>query len=270
MKTRLALLAALVGAASLTVAAQAGQQHYSAWEPAQKIDEIERQQLGAEHAVPGRVPDPVTRRAQPLHGLEPSGREGPARHLGRPPAEPRTPRGAHPRTSASPSTRPRTTSVRRRSSSGGLFFVSREALPGSCGLGDIYFTRYSRKHGWSEPQHLGCAPDGPNSALDEQGPSYVEAGWTPSLYFSRSSATVPGDIFVSEGFAGLGLRPGHGRRRVERPGGERHPAERAEGRARGRLLLEPHGHARRPGHLGRDAARASTTRGRRPSIWARR
>jgi len=41
---------------------------------------------------------------------------------------------------------------------GGLFFVSREALPGSCGLGDIYFTRYNRNHGWSEPQHLACAP----------------------------------------------------------------------------------------------------------------
>jgi hypothetical protein len=34
---------------------------------------------------------------------------------------------------------------------GGLFFVSREALPASCGLGDIYFTRHTRRHGWSEP-----------------------------------------------------------------------------------------------------------------------
>ena len=90
---------------------------------------------------------------------------------------------------------------------GGLFFVSREALPGSCGLGDIYFTRHSRKHGWSEPQNLGCAPDGPNGELDEQGPSYVEAGPKASLYFSRSSATVPGDIFVSTGFAGWGFGP---------------------------------------------------------------
>jgi WD40-like Beta Propeller Repeat len=85
---------------------------------------------------------------------------------------------------------------------GGLFFVSREALPGSCGLGDIYFTRHSRKHGWSEPQHLACAPDGPNSALDEQGPSYVTAGGGAQLYFSRSSATVPGEIFVARGRAG--------------------------------------------------------------------
>jgi hypothetical protein len=90
---------------------------------------------------------------------------------------------------------------------GGLFFVSREALPGSCGQGDIYFTRHSRRHGWSEPQHLACAPAGPNSPLDEQGPSYVEAGWKASLYFSSSSATVPGEIFVSHGRAGWGFGP---------------------------------------------------------------
>lgn len=85
---------------------------------------------------------------------------------------------------------------------GGLFFVSREALSGSCGLGDIYFTRFNRIHGWSEPMHLACAPEGPNSALDEQGPSYVEADGQGILYFSRSSTTVPGDIYVSEGIAG--------------------------------------------------------------------
>jgi hypothetical protein len=89
----------------------------------------------------------------------------------------------------------------------GMFFVSREALPGSCGQGDIYFTRYSRRHRWSEPQHLGCAPAGPNSELDEQGPSYVKAGRKARLYFSRSSATVPGDLFVSRGRAGRGFGP---------------------------------------------------------------
>jgi hypothetical protein len=77
---------------------------------------------------------------------------------------------------------------------GGLFFVSREALPGSCGLADIYFTRRDPARGWSEPEHLACAPAGPNSALDEQGPSYVQA----RLYFSRSSATVAGDLYVSK------------------------------------------------------------------------
>ena len=103
---------------------------------------------------------------------------------------------------------------------GGLFFVSREALPGSCGLGDIYFTRYTRKHGWSEPQHLGCAPDGPNSALDEQGPSYVETGRRPSLVLLEQLRDRPGR---------------HLRQRGPSPGGTFGPAVpvvRAERRAR--------------------------------------
>ena len=82
----------------------------------------------------------------------------------------------------------------------GLFFISREPLAGSCGLGDIYFSRENPAHGWSEPTHLGCAPDGPNTALDEMGPSYVETDSGASLYYSSSSATVPGDIFVSDGY----------------------------------------------------------------------
>ena len=86
---------------------------------------------------------------------------------------------------------------------GGLFFVSRKATGEACGLGDIYFTRLKPTHGWLEPLHLACAPEGPNSALDEQGPSYVEAGEQALLYFSRSSASVPGDIYVSEQVAGL-------------------------------------------------------------------
>jgi hypothetical protein len=81
---------------------------------------------------------------------------------------------------------------------GGLFFVSREANTGSCGLGDIYFTRNNPTKGWTEPRNLGCAPGGPNTALDEQGPSYVENEDDEGfLYFSSSSAVVPGDIYVS-------------------------------------------------------------------------
>jgi hypothetical protein len=82
----------------------------------------------------------------------------------------------------------------------GLFFVSRKTTAESCGLADIYFTRLKHTGGWREPSHLACAPEGPNSALDEQGPSYLEAD-QPLLYFSRSSATVLGDIYVSEKLA---------------------------------------------------------------------
>jgi hypothetical protein len=86
----------------------------------------------------------------------------------------------------------------------GLFFVRR---PSACGLGDIYFSRFNPEHGWSEPERLACAPDGPNSVLDEMGPSYVSAGGGARLYFSSSrtaaqGGAVPGDIFVSRIGAG--------------------------------------------------------------------
>ena len=87
---------------------------------------------------------------------------------------------------------------------GGLFFVSREALPGACGQGDIYYTHRSAAGAWKEPERLLCAPAGPNSELDEQGPSWVAVNGKlrgrKLLYFSRSSVTpnVPGEIFVSE------------------------------------------------------------------------
>lgn len=86
----------------------------------------------------------------------------------------------------------------------GLFFVSREALPGACGQGDIYFTRRTGSAGWVEPERLLCAPAGPNSALDEQGPSWISAKGTlrgkKLLFFSRSSAApaVAGEIYVAE------------------------------------------------------------------------
>lgn len=79
----------------------------------------------------------------------------------------------------------------------GLFFVSRRVTDAACGLGDVYFSRRNPVGGWEVPHHLACAPNGPNSDLDEQGPSYVETDEGALLFFSRSSATTPGDIFTS-------------------------------------------------------------------------
>jgi hypothetical protein len=94
----------------------------------------------------------------------------------------------------------------------GLFFVSREALPGACGQGDIYFTH--RTGGtWAEPERLLCAPAGPNSALDEQGPSWIDVSGKlrgqKQLYFSRSSVSpaVAGEIFMSTRQAGARFGP---------------------------------------------------------------
>ena len=75
----------------------------------------------------------------------------------------------------------------------GLFFVSRRVTAGvTGGMGDIYFTREHPTRGWREPEHLACDFEGgPNTALDEQGPSYFVAGG-PQLYFSSGP-----DIYAS-------------------------------------------------------------------------
>lgn len=113
---------------------------------------------------------------------------------------------------------------------GRLFFVSRRTTEQSCGMGDVYMTRLNPVHGWRQPTHLACAPNGPNSALDEQGPSYVEiADDVAQLYFSRSSATVPGDIYVSEN-AGDGFGPAVAVGELNSAGNDIQPNVRKDGR----------------------------------------
>jgi len=195
-----------VTATALVLAGAASAKHFSAWAPAQKIDEIDgnSSELNTpfQDGCPIQSPDGLSLY---MASNRPGGlglldiwvarREstnapwGAPQNLG------------EPVNSAADDFCP--TPVR----GGGLFFVSREALPGSCGMGDIYFTRFSRTHGWREPVHLACGPSGPNSALDEQGPSYVRIGRNALLYFSRNSASVPGEIYVSERPAGGSFGP---------------------------------------------------------------
>lgn len=106
-----------------------------------------------------------------------------------------------------------------------LLFVSNRATEQSCGMGDIYVTRHDPKHGWRTPQHLACSPDGPNSALDEQGPSLVEIDGVEDLYFSRSAPTVPGDVFVSRDFG-----PATAVAELNSPGNDIQPNVRKDGR----------------------------------------
>jgi WD40-like Beta Propeller Repeat len=194
IRMKVALVGALVGAFALVAAAQAA--NFSAWGTAQKIDEI-----GGNHSeintpfqdgCPIQSPDGLSlyqasNRPGGEGGLDiwVSHRESTSDPWG----APRNLR--QPVNSASDEFCP--TPVR----GGGLFFVSREALPGSCGLGDIYFTKKDPVKGWKEPRNLGCAPGGPNTALDEQGPSYVEKNDHGFLFFSSSSTAVLGDINVS-------------------------------------------------------------------------
>ena len=195
LTTKAVLLAAFVSVLALAVAAPAA--NLSSWGTAQKIDEVggnsSELNTTSVDGCPIQSPDGLslymaTNRPGGLGGLDiwvahrasADDPWGAPENLG------------EPVNSASDDFCP--TPVR----GGGLFFVSREALPdSSCGQGDIYFARYNPARGWSEPRNLGCAPDGPNTALDEQGPSYVESDDEAFLFFSSSSAVVPGDIYVS-------------------------------------------------------------------------
>jgi len=196
---KVALVAALVSLTAIVAAAQAA--NFSEWGTAQKIDEIagNNSELNTpfQDGCPIQSPDGLSLYmasnrpgGQGLLDIWVAHREstddpwGAPENLG------------EPVNSAADDFCP--TPVR----GGGLFFVSREALPGSCGMGDIYFTRYNPTVGWSEPRNLGCAPGGPNTALDEQGPSYVENDDDAFLFFSSSSAVVPGDIYVSQKLSG--------------------------------------------------------------------
>jgi hypothetical protein len=197
---KVVLVAALMGLAALAAAAQAA--NFSAWGTAQKIDEIggNNSELNTpfQDGCPIQSPDGLSLYmasnrpgGQGLLDIWVSNRESTDDPWGAPENL-----GA-PVNSAADDFCP--TPVR----GGGLFFVSREANTGSCGLGDIYFTRNNPTTGWTEPRNLGCAPAGPNTALDEQGPSYVENDDDEGfLYFSSSSATVLGDIYVSPRLSG--------------------------------------------------------------------
>jgi Tol biopolymer transport system component len=91
----------------------------------------------------------------------------------------------------------------------GLFFVSTRA--DSCGLDDIYFTRF-KNGAWEEPQNVGCQI---NSTASESGPSYFEdESGHAILYFSsnRAGGFEPGgidpDIYFSVDFGPAQLAPG--------------------------------------------------------------
>ncbi|HYT78088.1 MAG TPA: hypothetical protein VEQ37_02295 [Actinomycetota bacterium] len=195
MKRSASHAAALAGALVIVVVlagiASAGP-HFSEWSPAQKIDEIDgnSDELNTEwiDGCPIQSPDGLSlymasNRPDGVGGLDiwVARRSGTSAPWGAPQNL------GEPVNSTADDFCP--TPVRGN----GLFFVSREE-PGSCGIGDsdIYFTRFNRD-GWSEPEHLGCGPDGPNSALDEQGPSYVQVDGRKLLYFSSGP-----DIYVSE------------------------------------------------------------------------
>jgi len=193
-RLKIALVVALViGAASGTALAADPGPHFGPWNTAQKIDEINGNDpdlnTASQDGCPIQSPDGL---ALYMASNRPGGKGGLDIWMAtRPNTE--SPWGAavdlpEPINSASDDFCP--TPVGKHK----LFFVSRRAISGvTCGLGDIYVARRDPAGIWGDPTHFSCAPEGPNSALDEQGPSYAQG----QLYFSSSSAAVPGDLYVS-------------------------------------------------------------------------
>jgi WD40-like Beta Propeller Repeat len=194
--TRTLLFALIGGLAAETPFASAAGPHFSAWDAAQKIDEVPGNHADLNTAFldgcPIQSPDGLSlymasNRPGGMGGLDiwVATRERASGPWGTPANLPA------PINSAADDFCP--TPVRGK----GLFFVSRRIVAGeTCGLGDIYFTRRNPAHGWGDPEHLDCDPAGPNSALDEQGPSYAGG----QLYFSRSELPPgnTGELYVSE------------------------------------------------------------------------
>ena len=193
---RVLVFALVIGVVSGATYAAAAGPHFSAWSPAQKIDEIAGNHpdlnTPSTDGCPIQSPDGLSlymasNRSGGKGGLDiwVATRVSASDPWGAPVNLP------EPINSASDDFCP--TPIHGK----GLLFVSRRAVQGvTCGMGDIYFTRRNPAHGWSEPQHLGCDPAGPNSALDEQGPSYVQG----NLYFSRSNLPPgnTGELYVSD------------------------------------------------------------------------
>ena len=105
------------------------------------------QQLGAEYAVSRRLPDLVTRRAQPLHGVEPSSicrrhEDGPDIWVAR--RESTESAFGAPENLGAPINSTADDFCPTPVRGSGLFFVSRRATAERCGLGDIYFARRSQ------------------------------------------------------------------------------------------------------------------------------
>ncbi len=82
-----------------------------------------------------------------------------------------------------------------------LFFVSERLVDGSvpapCGGGDMYLARQSPAGGWSTPEMLKCAPEGPNTEGGERSPSLVETWHGTYLFYSTNGNGANQDIYVS-------------------------------------------------------------------------
>jgi WD40-like Beta Propeller Repeat len=114
-----------------------------------------------------------------------------------------------------------------------LYFVSAKPNPDACGGGggggDIYLSRQSPAGDWSEPVHLPCAPDGPNTPGTERSPSFIETWYGTFLFFSTNGgvAGAKEDIYVSIMNRKGEFGPGHLVQALSTPDEDQMPTVRA-------------------------------------------
>jgi hypothetical protein len=99
-----------------------------------------------------------------------------------------------------------------------LYFVSSREHPQACGGADIYVSRQSPAGDWSEPVHLPCAPEGPNTAATERSPSLVETWYGTFLFYSTAGTAGDDDIYVSIQDHDGSFGPGHVVHALSTPG----------------------------------------------------
>ena len=109
---------------------------------------------------------------------------------------------------------------------GYLYFVSNRS--GGCGSADMQLAVNHPATGWTEPQNLGCEPNGPNTPGLELSPAVITTIWGTFLFFSTDYHTGNQDIYMSRMRADGTFEPGRRlgypiKYRVRRSAAERQP-----------------------------------------------
>jgi hypothetical protein len=131
--------------------------------------------------------------------------------------------------------------------------------------GDMYLSKERRRGQWSEPLHLGCYPDGPNTAGFEFSPSLVRTDEGYRLFFSSNGYpdSQGQDLYVSEVLDDGTVLPGQRIAELSTAADDRMPNVRRDG-------LEIVFSSNRQGFNGQDiwvATRASTADPWGAPVW---
>lgn len=103
--------------------------------------------------------------------------------------------------------------------------------PGSPAPGDIFLSQENPSHGWTRPLHLGCYPNGPNTAGYEFSPSLVNTAQGTVLFFSSNGYpnSQGHDIYASRVLANGTVTAGVRVAELSTPADDRMPNVRKDG-----------------------------------------